>query len=458
MGWFEESHHIVGIVRDPRHAEAHGTVVDRFTENVDVFPTLCDAMGIEIPAQGDGLPLTPFLAGDEPPWWRDAAHWEYDWRDRFIGHVPPAEWPWDRRLERHHLVVLRTEAHGYVQFGNGSWLCFDLAADPTWRTTTEDPAVVLPAGPGHADLAVRAQRADHDRHGPAGRRRRPLAPGPSPGPSPRPRPVSDRPRADERHGMALLDTSFAHRADIEPVSVPTAVREALIADGGDPGWLDAVPTLAARAAERWDLVLGAPFETGMAGWTAAATTEAGVEVVLKLSYPHLEARDEAAGLAAWHGAGAVEVLDAHAEDWALLLARLRPGTTLQDEGLPPDEHLTVGAALLGRMAPSRSPRGTRSGTSSRWPTGWRRSPPSGSNACCRPRRSRSTPDCAAMPSTCCGPCPATPRATVSPTATSTPATSFDRLTPHLAATRRRAGSPSIPSRSTATWPGIPGRC
>lgn len=169
--------------------------------------------------------------------------------------------------------------------------------------------------------------------------------------------MSDRPRADERHGMALLDTSFAHRADIEPVSVPTAVREALIADGGDPGWLDAVPTLAARAAERWDLVLGAPFETGMAGWTAAATTEAGVEVVLKLSYPHLEARDEAAGLAAWHGAGAVEVLDAHAEDWALLLARLRPGTTLQEEGLPPDEHLTVGAALLGRMGAVPVPAG-----------------------------------------------------------------------------------------------------
>ena len=55
----------------PGAAEAHGTVVDRFTENVDVFPTLCEAMGIEIPAQADGLPLTPFLDGEEPPWWRD---------------------------------------------------------------------------------------------------------------------------------------------------------------------------------------------------------------------------------------------------------------------------------------------------------------------------------------------------------------------------------------------------
>jgi arylsulfatase A-like enzyme len=143
LGYWEQSHHILGLVRDPRHPEAHGTVVDRFTENVDLLPTLCEAMGLEVPAQCDGLPLTPFLEGEEPPWWRTAAHWEYDWRDQFLVFGTPG-WPWDRRLERHHLTVLRTETHAYVQFGNGSWLCFDLVADPTWRTTVDDPAIVLP--------------------------------------------------------------------------------------------------------------------------------------------------------------------------------------------------------------------------------------------------------------------------------------------------------------------------
>jgi len=157
--------------------------------------------------------------------------------------------------------------------------------------------------------------------------------------------------------MDLLDASFVPVVGAGPVSVPTAVRQALIDDGGDPAWLAAVPALAARAAERWDLVLDAPFDTGMAGWTAAATTGAGVEVVLKLSYPHLEARDEAAGLVAWHGSGAVEVLAADAEDWALLLARLRPGSTLRDEARPPDEHLAVGAVLLARMAAVPVPAG-----------------------------------------------------------------------------------------------------
>jgi arylsulfatase A-like enzyme len=157
LGYFEQSHHIVGLVRDPRHPEAHGTVVNRFTENIDIFPTLCDAMDVAVPAQVDGLPLTPFLRGEEPPWWRTAAHWEYDWRGLLIGD-DPNPWPWDRRLERQHLAVLRDEHHAYVQFGDGTWLCFDLDADPTWRTTTEDPAVVLPLA--QAMLTWRSQHTD----------------------------------------------------------------------------------------------------------------------------------------------------------------------------------------------------------------------------------------------------------------------------------------------------------
>ena len=43
-GLFEASYHIPGIVRDPRHVEAHGTVIDAFTENVDLLPTICEAI------------------------------------------------------------------------------------------------------------------------------------------------------------------------------------------------------------------------------------------------------------------------------------------------------------------------------------------------------------------------------------------------------------------------------
>ncbi len=141
-GFFESSYHVPAIVRDPRHPGQHGAVVSAFTENVDVFPTICEAIGVDVPAQCDGLPLTPFLVGEPPPWWRSAAHWEFDWRSTHIADGAH-QWPWDRRLERQHLAVLRGDAAAYVQFGDGTWRCFDLAADPTWRTEITDSAVVL---------------------------------------------------------------------------------------------------------------------------------------------------------------------------------------------------------------------------------------------------------------------------------------------------------------------------
>ena len=157
MAFFEDSYHVVGIVRDPRPEAVRGVVVDEFTENVDIMPTLCDAMGLPIPVQCDGLPLTPFLRGEHPERWREAAHWEFDWRSDVLpfGQWP---WPWDRRLERMNLATIRTRDTAYVHFGDGTWRCFDLAADPTWRTEVSDSARIL----DHAQqlLTWRAEHAD----------------------------------------------------------------------------------------------------------------------------------------------------------------------------------------------------------------------------------------------------------------------------------------------------------
>jgi hypothetical protein len=43
------------------------------------------------------------------------------------------------------LAVSLTVQTAYVQFGDGSYLCFDLAADPTWRTPVDDVSRVLAA-------------------------------------------------------------------------------------------------------------------------------------------------------------------------------------------------------------------------------------------------------------------------------------------------------------------------
>ena len=156
-GWFEQSYHIPGLIRDPRAPHAHGSVVERFTETIDIFPTLCEAMGVAIPAQCDGRSLTPFLQGREPVDWRDAAHWEWDWRASFIA-LGPHSWPTDRRLERSGLAVLRTDTAAYVQFGDGDALAFDLASDPTWRRPLADPAEELALA--RAMLAWRMEHAD----------------------------------------------------------------------------------------------------------------------------------------------------------------------------------------------------------------------------------------------------------------------------------------------------------
>ena len=89
------------------------------------------------------MSLVPFLDGSTPDHWRQAAHYEWDWRDMVMGPTRTTGGR-DVGLERCNLAVERTSTHAYVQFADGTWLCFDLVADPGWGTTTDDPSVVLP--------------------------------------------------------------------------------------------------------------------------------------------------------------------------------------------------------------------------------------------------------------------------------------------------------------------------
>lgn len=157
MGWFEESFHIPLIIRDPRASAVGDVVVCAFTEAVDVFPTLCELLDVDIPRQCDGRSLLPFLEGDVPEEWRDAAYWEFDWR-YFTPGRDGAAWPKDRRSVGHQLTVRRSEDVAYVQFADGDALVYDLAADPTWRTMLNDPERAW--AEARAMLAWRAQHAD----------------------------------------------------------------------------------------------------------------------------------------------------------------------------------------------------------------------------------------------------------------------------------------------------------
>src|ERR1700743_3374952 len=72
-GYFDASYRIPLIVRDPRGlADAsRREIVESFTENVDVMPTMLDALGLDIPVQCDGRSLAPILEiGRAPANWR----------------------------------------------------------------------------------------------------------------------------------------------------------------------------------------------------------------------------------------------------------------------------------------------------------------------------------------------------------------------------------------------------
>jgi arylsulfatase A-like enzyme len=128
LGWFDESYRIPLIIRDPRAGaeSTRGTVVDAFTENVDVMPTLLDWLGVEhLPLQCDGRSLVPFIEGSAPSGWRDNVRWEFDFR---IPQLRPH--PLGMRMDQAVLAVVRTDDRKYVHFPTLPTVLEDLAEDP----------------------------------------------------------------------------------------------------------------------------------------------------------------------------------------------------------------------------------------------------------------------------------------------------------------------------------------
>jgi streptomycin 6-kinase len=122
----------------------------------------------------------------------------------------------------------------------------------------------------------------------------------------------------------------------------------------DPSWLRWIaelPRIVDDLARRWSLRVGRPFQPGgSASWVAPAHTGTGERVVLKVGWRHDEALDEADGLRAWDGRGAVRLLDSRVLGTAiaLLLEACEPGTPLS-RALPEPEQDVVVAGLLRRM-------------------------------------------------------------------------------------------------------------
>lgn len=157
-GFYDQSYHVPLIVHDPRRPTGQGRVVEAFTEAVDVVPTIMDLVGAPAPRHLDGRSLLPFLDGvASVAGWRDAAHFEYDFREVASGEAGRY---FGLGLDELSLAVHRGERFKYVHFAGLPPLLFDLQDDP-------GELVNLADDPGYRDArlacaeALLAWRARH---------------------------------------------------------------------------------------------------------------------------------------------------------------------------------------------------------------------------------------------------------------------------------------------------------
>lgn len=141
--YFDKNVHVPLIIRIPDKDMkiAGGKVVDAFTENVDILPTILELYGLGIPRQCDGRSLLAFLSGESPSDWRAEAHWEVDFR--FIDLFP--ELCPDRELgiayDECCFNVIRDGRYKYIHFTALPPLFFDLQNDPDeLHNLIDDPA------------------------------------------------------------------------------------------------------------------------------------------------------------------------------------------------------------------------------------------------------------------------------------------------------------------------------
>jgi len=157
-GFHEGSYHIPLVIRDPATTAA-GNQIDAFTSAADIMPTLCERLGITPRNHQDGASLLPFVEGSEPSGWRDAAFWEFDFREVATG---VAEDHFGLPSNRCNLAVIRDEAFKYVHFAGLPPLLFDLAKDPMELRNVAEDAAYLAVRLRYAEklLALRAGHLD----------------------------------------------------------------------------------------------------------------------------------------------------------------------------------------------------------------------------------------------------------------------------------------------------------
>ncbi len=110
-GYHDESFQIPLVIRDPDARGTGGREEDAFTEMVDILPTLISWVGGNVPNAVDGRSLVPLVHGRRPADWRDALHYEFDFRET---PGSTAEQSLGLTMDECSLCVLRDASFKYV--------------------------------------------------------------------------------------------------------------------------------------------------------------------------------------------------------------------------------------------------------------------------------------------------------------------------------------------------------
>ena len=137
---FDQAFYIPLIVRDPTDGanKKRGSIVEDFTESIDIMPTILDGIGIDIPGQCDGSSVLPFCRGEQPQDWRQEYHAEFDLRSPY---EIEEDVPLGLDVKHCSATVIRGKRYKYVHFTTLPALFFDLEKDPhEFNNLINDPA------------------------------------------------------------------------------------------------------------------------------------------------------------------------------------------------------------------------------------------------------------------------------------------------------------------------------
>ncbi len=111
--YFEQTFHVPLIICDPSATadQSRGSLIEVFTESVDIMSTILDAISRVIPDECDGQSLLPFCRSEQAEHWRDETHMEFELRSPYDGEGLP---PLGLKMNQCMATIIRGERYKYV--------------------------------------------------------------------------------------------------------------------------------------------------------------------------------------------------------------------------------------------------------------------------------------------------------------------------------------------------------